>query len=138
MQNIHIGIDESGTSVYNDKENIFVLAAVVFTEEYQYQKVCEYVKNINLKRNKKELKYSKSDSKFKNTFIKDLQKIKHKCLYFTKSNDDKKIINIYRLGILEIFNSIINNYTGNFFIKIDAIFSRKVQSIYIKEIKSTQ
>jgi hypothetical protein len=131
---IYVGIDESGSSKYLDKDNIFVLCAVAMSKE-QYEKIIAPFSALLDKIGSKELKYSKSTNNQIKDFLKIMDTISFKTFYITKNVTPlDSLVDIYKSSILELADILNSNFDCIFNIKIDEMYGEIRQSVIKKKI----
>ncbi len=134
IKEIYIGIDESGSSKYPDKENTFVLCAVAMKKE-EYEKLILNFNIMLLKIKSREIKYSKSTNNQVRDFLKIMSNIDFKLFYVIKKVSQKdSLVDIYRDSILEMSDILYLNFDSFFNIKIDEMYGEARQNIIKKKI----
>ncbi len=134
MKKLFIGIDESGSSVYKNKMNIFVLCAVVFDyDEYSLvaNKIAKFLKTENIK----ELKFSKISSIRTKKLIKILSKHSHFVISRTEElNVGFSIEDIYNKCLMSIILEISSLSCDTVSIQIDQMQGERKQQKIKKKI----
>ena len=84
MKKIFVGVDESGSSIYENKEGLFILCAVVFEHESELKLIEKEIEKVLTYIKSKEIKYSKSTKQQRDLFFRKISKFKINILYKEK------------------------------------------------------
>jgi hypothetical protein len=134
-QEVYIGIDESGSSKYLDKDNIFVLCAVCI-EKNDYTSIALQIEKFLKKENIKEVKYSKFTTRRTKEFLDTLNRHKIKTFFVDRViKNNTNIEDVYKESLYELIDEIKKyKFESKLNIQIDEMHGEKKQNIIKKKI----